>query len=230
MLAQTRIVLATAKASFTVVADAALGRLDRPRTDQLIKGWAQELLDIAEMTLDVRGRDAVDWSRAYVVMSNHQSLLDIPAIAVTVPGSLRFVAKKELFRVPAFGPAMRKVGMICIDRGDRKSALDSLHVAAEALRSGVSIWIAPEGTRSPDGQLGRLKKGGFMLALETGAPILPVVIDGTRNARRKHERRLITGVRARVTFETPIAALGRDRDGLMREVEAVLKAGLAGRA
>src|SRR5262249_57200246 len=133
--------------SVKTISASVLGRLDRPNVDRLLKGWAQELLDIAEMKVDVHGRDAVDWSRAYIVMSNHQSLLDIPVIAVTVPGSLRFVAKKELFRIPLWGPAMRAAGIISIDRGNRESAIASLRGAADAIQEGVHIWIAPEGTR-----------------------------------------------------------------------------------
>jgi 1-acyl-sn-glycerol-3-phosphate acyltransferase len=219
--------LATARTSLKTVTASVLGRLDRARTDRLLTDWARKLLDIAEMTLDVRGRDQVDWSRAYIVMSNHQSLLDIPVISVAVPGSLRFVAKKELFRVPLWGPAMRQAGIISIDRQDRRSAIASLRAAGEALKSGVHIWIAPEGTRSLDGKLGRLKKGGFLLALETKAPILPMVIDGTRNARKPHTRVLVKGVRATVTFGKPIESEGRDRDDLLREVEAFLRAGLS---
>jgi 1-acyl-sn-glycerol-3-phosphate acyltransferase len=225
VLAQARIVLATAKISLATVAESLTGKIERGTIDRRLKGWGQELLDIVEMTVDVRGRDAVDWSRAYVVMSNHQSLLDIPVIAVAVPGSLRFVAKKELFRVPLWGPAMRAAGIISIDRQNRESAIASLRDAGAALKSGVNIWIAPEGTRSLDGELLPLKKGGFVLAAETGADILPVVIDGTRHARKKHERGLVKGVRATVAFGTPIPTAGRDRDELMRAVEAVLRAG-----
>jgi 1-acyl-sn-glycerol-3-phosphate acyltransferase len=227
VLAQARIVLWTAKISLATVADAALGRLDRETVDRRLKRWGQAILDIAEMTLDVRGRDAVDWSQAYIVMSNHQSLIDIPVVAVTVPGSLRFVAKKELFRVPVWGSAMRAAGIISIDRANRDSAIASLRGAGDSLRSGVHIWIAPEGTRSLDGHLGTLKKGGFVLAMETGTPILPVVIDGTRHARKKHVREIVKGVHATVTFGQPIPVAGKDRDALMREVESFFRAGLS---
>jgi 1-acyl-sn-glycerol-3-phosphate acyltransferase len=227
VLAQARIVLATAKISLVTVVESIIGTIDRGRIDRRLRGWGQQLLDIVQMTIDVQGREAVDWSRAYVVMSNHQSLLDIPVLAVAVPGSLRFVAKQELFRMPLWGPAMRAAGIISIDRQNRERAIASLRDAGAALQSGVNIWIAPEGTRSPDGDLLPLKKGGFMLAVETGAPILPVVLDGTRNVRGKHERGLVKGVHATVRFGTPITSEGRDRDELMRAVEAALRAGLS---
>jgi 1-acyl-sn-glycerol-3-phosphate acyltransferase len=228
VLAQALIVYETLKISIPVIVDSALGRLDRSRVDRRLKSWGQRVLDISDLKLDVEGVDAIDWSRAYIVLSNHQSLLDIPVVAVTVPGSLRFVAKKELFRVPIWGRAMRQSGIISLDRGDRESAIRSLRAAAETLRQGIHIWMAPEGTRSLDGKLGKLKKGGFVLAMDTGARILPMAISGTLNVRRKHERNLVKGVHARVVFGAPIEVAGRDRDGLMAEVEAFYRANVPG--
>jgi len=226
VLTEARIVYETAKISVPTVLEGALGRLDRATVDRRLQSWGRAVLAIAEMRLDVRGRDAVDWSRAYVVMSNHQSLFDIPVIAATVPGSLRFVAKKELFRVPIWGQAMRAARIISIDRQNRRSAIESLREAGEVLHSGIHIWIAPEGTRSYDGTLGTLKKGGFLLAIETGTPILPMTISGTHNARRKHERGIQKGVRVEVTFGQPLSVEGKTRDELLAEVEAFFRANL----
>ncbi len=224
MLTEARIVYETAKISVPTMIEGALGRLERATVDDRLKSWGRAVLDIAEMRLDVRGRDEVDWSRAYVVMSNHQSLFDIPVIAATVPGSLRFVAKKELFRVPIWGQAMRAARIISIDRQNRRSAMESLREAGEVLHSGIHIWIAPEGTRSFDGTLGPLKKGGFMLAIDTGTPILPMTISGTHNARRKHERGIQKGARVAVRFGKPISVEGKTRDALVAEVEAFFRA------
>jgi len=171
VLTEARIVYETLKISIPTMLEGALGRLDRAAVDRRLRSWGQAILDIAEMRLDIRGRDDLDWSRSYVIMSNHQSLFDIPVLTVAVPGSLRFVAKKELFRVPVWGQAMRAARIISIDRQNRRSAIESLHDAADVLRSGIHIWIAPEGTRSLDGKIGKLKKGGFMLALDTATPI-----------------------------------------------------------
>jgi 1-acyl-sn-glycerol-3-phosphate acyltransferase len=157
-------------------------------------------------------------------MSNHQSLLDIPVLAVSVPGSVRFVAKKELFRVPVWGPAMRAARIISIDRQNRRSAIDSLRDAAQVLREGIHIWIAPEGTRSLDGKIGPLKKGGFMLALDTGTPILPMTISGTRHVRRPHDTQIVKGVHVDVFFGQPISVDGRSRDDLVSEVEGFFRA------
>jgi len=219
VLTEARIVYETAKISISTVIEAAFGRLDRETVDRRLRSWGQACLDVADMKLTVHGRDAVDWSRAYVVMSNHQSLFDIPVIAVTVPGSLRFVAKKELFRVPIWGRAMRDSQIISIDRQNRRSAMESLREAAEVIHSGIHIWIAPEGTRSHDGRIGKLKKGGFLLAIDTATPILPMTISGTRLARKKHERTIQKGVEVDVRFGQPISVEGRSRDDLLAEVE-----------
>jgi 1-acyl-sn-glycerol-3-phosphate acyltransferase len=217
---EVKIVLETLKVSLPTLFYGAIGRLDRDTTDQRLRNWGQALLDLSDLALDLEGREAIDWTRAFVVMSNHQSLYDIPALAVAVPGSLRFVAKKELFRVPIWGRAMREAGIIPVDRQNREKAIDSMKVAADAVRQGIHIGIFPEGTRSPDGRLLPLKKGGFMVALETGTPIVPIAISGTKDAWRKHQRTPLKGLRARVRFGAPIEVAGKSRDELMEEVRA----------
>jgi 1-acyl-sn-glycerol-3-phosphate acyltransferase len=164
--------------SLPTVIDAARGRLTRETCDERLAAWAEKLIARTDTRVTVHG-PPVDWSRAYVIMSNHQSHFDLPIVCYVVRGTVRMVAKKELFRIPIFGRAMREAEMICIDRDDRASAIASLRAAGDLIADGVSVWIAPEGTRSKTGRLGPLKKGGFMLAHETGAPILPIAIAGT---------------------------------------------------
>jgi 1-acyl-sn-glycerol-3-phosphate acyltransferase len=225
VLKQALLVLDTLRISATTVAESVTGRLDRASVDRKLAWWGRRCVAHAGLDLDVRGRDAVDWSRAYVIMTNHQSYLDIPAITVAVPGSMRFIAKKELFRIPVFGPAMAAAGIISIDRQNRERAIASLRRAADAIRDGIHIWIAPEGTRTRNGRLGPLKKGGFVLALETGAPILPAVIDGTRLAMPRGGA-LRRGVKATVTFGAPITVAGRERADVMADVERFFRAHL----
>src|SRR5690606_30789925 len=114
-----------------------------------------------------------------VLMSNHRSYYDIPTVFRAVPGRVRMVAKKELFRVPIFGPAMLASGFVKVDRERRESAIASLRESQRLLESGTRVWIAPEGTRSRDGRLGPFKSGGFHLALSAGVPILPMALEGT---------------------------------------------------
>ncbi len=207
------------------VVDAARGPIERRRLDERIRARARAIVDGAGLRVDVRGGDQVRTDRACVYMSNHQSHLDIPVLYCALPPvTLRMVAKKELFRVPLFGTAMRAAGVVEVDRGDRERAIASLHSAAAAIADGVSMWIAPEGTRSRTGGIGPLKKGGFHLAMETGAPIVPVAISGTRRALPAGGRSITTGVPVRVVIGAPIDTSGRDLQSLMDEVGAFLEA------
>jgi 1-acyl-sn-glycerol-3-phosphate acyltransferase len=203
------------------VFEANLGRLTQEACDRRLESWSRELVEHAGMVLDVRGADRVDWSRRYVIMSNHQSYFDIPVALRAVPGPLRFVAKKELFRIPIFGPAMLASGMVSIDRQNRDSAIDSLKLAGQRLDK-VHVWIAPEGTRSHDGRLGRLKKGGFVLAEETGTPILPLALSGTRNVLPRGTKAVRRGIPVRATFGAPLEVAGTSREGMMDLVRRFL--------
>lgn len=223
MLRSALIVLDTLNISATALVANLRGRLDREVTDRYLRRWAGNCVRHAGLEIDVENAPDVDWSRAYVIMSNHQSLLDIPVLGLSVPGSLRFVAKTELFQIPVWGPAMRAAGIIEIDRGHREKAIASLRVAADALKSGVNIWIAPEGTRSRSGELGPLKKGGFVLASDTGADILPVRLRGTRDALPADGVNVSGGHRCSVRFGKPVSAAGRPRPEVMAEVEAFLR-------
>lgn len=205
--------------SVPTVIDAMRGTLSVARADERLRGWSTGIVQAAKIDLHIDGLDRVPRDRAYIFMSNHQSHLDIPIIFHVWPGTLRMVAKAELFRVPVWGRAMRAAGFVSVDRsGDRAQALQAMREAGEAIGRGVSIWIAPEGTRSRDGRLGKFKKGGFLLAKTTGVPIVPMVIDGSRNVLPKHTTAMQTGVAVRVTFGAPISVAERPVDTLMSEV------------
>ena len=143
------------------------------------------------------------------------------------------ITKKELFKVPVFGGAMREAGFVSIDRQDRHRAIESLAVARQKLENGVHIWISPEGTRSKTGQLLPFKKGGFALALEAALPILPVTLKGTRDALPAKGLRSIPGAKVKVTFHAPLdptsfAGLGAKeaRETLSKTVRAAIESGL----
>jgi len=214
----------TVARSSRVVAEVLLGRFDLERADHHIAAWAGRLVAAAEIALHVEGVEHVPRDHACVIMSNHQSHFDVPITFVAFPGRLRMVGKKELFRVPIFGAAMRKAGMVAVDRsGDRAQAQAAMRECADTLARGVNIWIAPEGTRSLDGRLGAFKKGGFLLARDTAAKIVPMAIDGSMNVLGKHARRVQRGVPVRVSFGAPITAAGRPLDDVMSEVRAFMK-------
>jgi 1-acyl-sn-glycerol-3-phosphate acyltransferase len=224
VLTQALLIFDTLRVSVATVADSIIGGVDAADTDRRLRWWGDACLRHAGMELTIENADAVDWSRAYVVMSNHQSYMDIPALAVALHGRVRFVAKRELFKVPVWGKAMREAGIIPIDRQNRQSAIGSLRVAAETIRSGHNIWIAPEGTRSRTGEIGPLKKGGFLLAMETGAPIVPMVVSGTRDAWPKGTNRIERGKHARIHFGPPIPVENKTRDELMTAVDTFFRA------
>jgi 1-acyl-sn-glycerol-3-phosphate acyltransferase len=214
--------------SVWAVVNAPRGRLTREGADEKLAGWAAALIRRAEVDLHVHAEQPVDWSRAYVVMSNHQSHYDIPILYGIMQGTLRMVAKTELFKVPIWGRAMRQAGMVEVDRSDRKQAVESLRHATHALRDGVNIWIAPEGTRSRTGELGTFKKGGFHLAREAGAPILPIAIRGSREIIAAKAAVVHRGKRVDVTIGAPIQVEGRDTPALMALVRSFLEQHLKG--
>jgi 1-acyl-sn-glycerol-3-phosphate acyltransferase len=192
-------ILDTVRVCVPTLADAALGRLTLDRCDERLDWWAHKVLHDADIDLIVRGQEHAEGTQPFVVMSNHQSFYDIPVVYRAIPGRLRMIAKQELFRVPVFGRTIEVAGFIRVNRQDREQAVTSLRAAATMLREGTRIWIAPEGTRSATGALGPFKSGGFRMAIETGTPILPVAIDGTRlvlPARRyvvqEHHRVVLT--------------------------------------
>jgi 1-acyl-sn-glycerol-3-phosphate acyltransferase len=224
----------TGRISVPTVIDAALGRVTTARCDERLDWWSRELLRDAEVTLTVRGQEHAeqgDGKEPFVVMSNHQSLYDIPVIFCAVPGRVRMVAKSELFKVPIWGPAMTAAGFIRIDRSDREQAMKSLRESGSMLKDGTHVWIAPEGTRSVTGALGPFKSGGFRMALETGSRILPVAIEGTRDILPAKGAIVRTNKHVTVTICPPIdpRAYGLDRrKELMADVREVIEKALGG--
>jgi 1-acyl-sn-glycerol-3-phosphate acyltransferase len=174
---------ATLRITVATLADAYRNRSVRENADRRLRWWSQRLLDLVQAKFCVIGdaSAAQPAGRPLVIMSNHSSLYDIPLIFVALPGSIRMLTKKELFRVPIWGRGMKAGEFVSIDRSDHAKALRDLEQAKATMTSGISLWVAPEGTRSSDGTLGEFKKGGFVLAIQTGAVILPVGIRGSHD-------------------------------------------------
>jgi 1-acyl-sn-glycerol-3-phosphate acyltransferase len=148
----------------------------------------------AGVRVRIEGRENIAAGTQYIFLSNHVSNLDPPVLLSSIPGRSSAFLKRELMRIPLLGTALRMGKFIPVARGSsREEAQQSVEAAAEALRDGMHIMIFPEGTRSPDGRLQPFKKGGFFLAEETGAPILPVVICGTRQMMPKGTMRIKPG-------------------------------------
>lgn len=128
--------------------------------------------------LRITGRENYAPGTNYVMISNHQSLLDIPVIKC-LKYDYKWVSKVENFRVPVLGQSMRLAGYISLSRGNKESVVRMMDQSEEVLKRGESLFIFPEGTRSPDSEIKRFKSGAFRLAINTATPILPVLIDGT---------------------------------------------------
>ncbi len=150
--------------------------------DRAPRAWARGLIRMTGLPLRVHGLERLEPVVPRVYVCNHTSFVDIWVLLATLPGSVRFVAKRELLSVPFFGRAVRASGQIPINRRNLRDAFAAYDDAAAAIRSGVSAIVFVEGTRSRDGALADFKKGPFVLAIRAGAPVVPVHIGGGRAA------------------------------------------------
>jgi 1-acyl-sn-glycerol-3-phosphate acyltransferase len=181
----------------------------------------------AGIRVEVTGLENVPAGVSCIFLSNHVSNLDPPVIFPALPGRASVLLKKELMRIPLLGTAMRLAKFVPVERGSRRDAAQaSVAAAAAALRSGLHILIFAEGTRSKDGRLAAFKRGPFYLAMETGAPIVPIAISGTQKMMRKHSAAILPGV-ARVEMLPAIDPAGFEtREELMAAVRAAIAAAL----
>jgi 1-acyl-sn-glycerol-3-phosphate acyltransferase len=182
--------------------------------------WSRGLLKASGVRLEASLDPALDPARSYVFLSNHQSLFDIPALIASSPNQVRFVAKRSLFRIPLFGWALAAGGFIPVDREDRSSARRTFASASSSLSHGASILVFPEGTRSRQAGLLPFQRGGFLMALKSGLPIVPVGIRGTRAVQPRGRFVIRPGV-AEVRYGAPLEVgdYGVRRKGeLMEEV------------
>lgn len=144
------------------------------------KVWSNTIFLAAGVKVTIEGLDRLDRNASYIFMSNHLSHLDTPAFMKKLPFKIRFFVKKELLNIPIFGQAIYMGKHIIIDRKNTESAKRSINDAKKRIKKmGLSILVFPEGTRSKTGKLGEFKKGGFVLAIETGIPIVPIAIEGS---------------------------------------------------
>jgi len=186
--------------------------------------WVRFNLLLSGVRVRTRYETPLDPRVPYVFVSNHQSYYDVLAVIAALPAfQLRWVAKKELTQVPVFGWALRHSDHIIIDRSDHVQAMKSLRAAVEKMRSGLSVIIFPEGTRGPgDGTMLPWKKGGFVLALDAGIPIVPVAVRGSADVLGPRGWQIHGGT-IDVLVGTPIPVIGVERDQLMRCVRERLE-------
>lgn len=189
--------------------------------------WAMRVSRlILGIKVEVSGLDRIPPRTALIFMPNHISFLDGPMLEMLIPGAARVVLKKSVVRIPVVGLAMRFVGFVPVDRKGAEGGKKSIARAVRMVREkGYSFLIFPEGTRSRDGRLQAFRRGGFFLALESGAPIVPVTIRGTFELMPKGQKYARKGT-VQVAFHDPISAAGYTIEtmaGLMEKVrEAIL--------
>jgi 1-acyl-sn-glycerol-3-phosphate acyltransferase len=180
-------------------------------------------ISAAGIGIEVTGRECVPSDRACIFMSNHVSNLDPPVELPMFPGRSSVMLKKQLMNIPILGRAMRMGDFIPVERGGKRDAAQASVIAAgRALEKGLHILVYPEGTRSRDGRLQPFKKGPFYLAMETQAPVVPVVITGTEKMMRKGSWAITPGV-AEVRFLPVIEpAAFQSREDLLRAVRGAI--------
>ena len=186
--------------------------------------WSKSILFVSGIGVTVEGLANIDPSQSYIYMSNHRSNFDIPLLLGCLPIQFRWLAKAELFKIPIFGRAMSGAGYVKIDRSNRKSAFKSIEHVAAKMKNGVSVMIFPEGTRSEDGDVKPFKKGGFVMAVDTGTPIVPIILRGTRSIMAKGSWRINPG-NVTLAIEKPIDTTGYTRDtkeDLIKTVRTVI--------
>lgn len=199
--------------------------------DRAARRWGRRLMRVSRIRCDVSGREHLDPDRPCVYIVNHVSAIDIWALLQELPGTVRFVFKKELLRIPVFGGALMAMRHISIDRTNRGAAFAAYDDAARAIRGGISAIVFAEGTRSRDGQLLPFKKGPFVLAIAAQVPIIPIHVGG---AFELMPRKAVYPRKGTITLRigAPIATTGlnyEDRDRLSAETERAMRA-LAGAA
>lgn len=193
--------------------------------------WGMGIMALGARAAGIRvrreGLENIAPGTQYIFLSNHLSNLDPPVLLPSIPGMTSVFLKRELMKIPLLGTAMGMGKFVPVARGNsREDAQRSVEAAADALRCGLHITIFPEGTRSPDGRLQPFKKGGFFLAEQTGAPIIPVVITGTERMMPKGTMRVTPG-EAVVRFLPPIHPQdSSSREELMARVREAMQAEL----
>ena len=200
------------------------GRLAR----RLAGGWGRFLLRLWGVSVDVQGKENAP-TNAAVYAANHGSVLDIPILFAHLPADFRILHKRSIYLIPVFGMYLYFGGHIGIDRGNPFRAKRSLLRASQRIRSGTSVAVFPEGTRSPDASVQRFKRGSFVLALEAGVPVVPVSLVGVKALVPRGLLRMKSG-RITMIIHSPVETEGRAPDaaaGLAEEVRSRVADGCA---
>lgn len=194
--------------------------------DPIIRFWARLLLRAAGIDLRTERMETIDRKQRYILVANHYSYFDIPVIIAAVPQPIRFMAKVSLFKIPIFGWALGRAGFIPIDRKNRRTAVKSFDLAAERIRKGNTIVVFPEEGRSRNREMRPFQRGGFLLALKSELPILPLAIDGTYDVYRVGAKNITPGT-VTIKVGDPITTAGRsvrEKEQLAEQSRAQIEA------
>lgn len=198
------------------------------RSHRMASLWAASTLFFTGVRVKTVNLDVLTPGQPYIFAANHQSAFDILALLGKLKVQFRWLAKDSLFTIPLFGWAMKKTGYIPINRSNPKQAYQSLLQAAKKVNEGTSVLIFPEGTRQKTDRLGEFKKGGFILALKSQKPIVPVGIIGSAKVLPKNSYRITPGT-IKLILGTPIPTAGihtKDAEQLMEKVRQAIEENL----
>jgi 1-acyl-sn-glycerol-3-phosphate acyltransferase len=194
--------------------------------DLISRAWSGIIFFSAGIKVNIQGLEHLDKNASYIFMSNHQSHLDVAAFMAKLPFKIRFFTKKELLKIPIFGQAIYMSKHIIIDRKNTERAKRSINEAKQKIKKyGFSVLVFPEGTRSKTGKMGEFKKGGFVLAIETGIPIVPMDVTGSFELLPTHTLLIRSGT-INITVGSPILVNSytiESKQGLMDKVRSEIE-------
>jgi 1-acyl-sn-glycerol-3-phosphate acyltransferase len=154
---------------------------DRRKQNAIERAWARALLFVSGVKVHVEGLEKIKPDGSYIFVSNHLSYMDTPVVLANIPVRFRFLAKKGLFQIPFLGWHLGRAGHIRVPRGDARAAVKTMYLAAQIVREqGISLLVFPEGGRSHDGNLRPFKEGAALLGVQSGVPLVPMCLKGTR--------------------------------------------------
>ena len=197
----------------------------KPFVDEQVRSWITPMVEMAGVEFVVKGQEKIPLGEPVIYTPNHAGAFDIPAVILTTPAMPMFMAKKELLKLPMINKWMDVVDCVFVDRNNKNTARSSLQDAIDKVKTGRSLVIFPEGTRSKDGNLGEFRGGAMKVAMETGATVVPVLIEGSRE--RLEATSNVTEGKVHVTFLDPIKTTGLTKDDFLKmpsEIRDLLQA------
>ncbi len=214
--------------SIWTILDVSIRTVSRKTFDKRLRLWAKMLVNNAKLDYSVHNPHNVkiDNTRPYILMCNHSSHYDIPLSLLAIEGSIRMLAKRELMEIPIWGRGMRLAEFVALDRKNPRQAIKDMRYAKTLMKQGIVLWIAPEGTRSKTGKLQKFKTGGFKLAMEAGAIIIPIGIVGSGEVMAAKSLQINKGKHVEVHIGKAVDSSEyprKDRKELIRNVESQIR-------